>query len=170
MRIWSFVAGAVVAVSALALAGFVYFYFGMAPVATAAEPMIFEHRLARAALKARIHREMPTSPPPIAADEANLAVGADLYQKNCAVCHGSPDKPPTNIVRGMFPQPPQLFVKTVKDDPPGEIYWKTKNGIRLTGMPAFNGSFTETELWQVTLLLKHVDDLPGSVQKLLASK
>jgi mono/diheme cytochrome c family protein len=69
----------------------------------------------------------------------------------------------------MFPNPPQLFVKMVTHDPAGEIYWKTKNGIRLTGMPAFGKTLNETELWDVSLLLKHADALSASARKLLGS-
>jgi len=128
--------------------------------------MVFEHTLAKAALHARIRKEMPTGAP-ISADDANLASGAHVYMKNCAVCHGVIDQPATSIARRMFPTPPQLFVKTVANDPPGEIYWKTRNGIRLTGMPAFTGSLTETEIWQVSLLLKKADQIPPAVRALL---
>jgi thiosulfate dehydrogenase len=52
----------------------------------------------------------------------------------------------------------------VSDDPPGETYWKVANGIRLTGMPAFNDLLTPAEIWQVTLLLANADKpLPPEV-------
>jgi thiosulfate dehydrogenase len=165
--IGSFVAGGIVTVVVMAICVFGYFRLGIAPVATSAPPMVFEHALAKAALHARIRKEMPDAAP-IAADDANLAAGAHVYAKNCAVCHGMIDQPPTYIARGMFPKPPQLFVKTVADDPPGEIYWKTKNGIRLTGMPAFVGSLSDSEIWQVSLLLKNADQVPAAVRTILA--
>lgn len=167
--IGGFVVGVVFALSVLAVCVFAYFRLGIAPVATSAAPMMFEHTLAKAALHARIRREMPTSAP-ISADDPNLTAGAHVYTKHCAVCHGMVDQPATYIARGMFPKPPQLFIKTVANDPAGEIYWKTKNGIRLTGMPAFGGSLTETEIWQVSLLLKGADHVPSTVRTLLAQK
>jgi mono/diheme cytochrome c family protein len=45
----------------------------------------------------------------------------------------------------------------VSDDPPGKTYWTVFNGIRLTGMPQFKATLTETEIWQVTLLLANAD-------------
>jgi mono/diheme cytochrome c family protein len=45
----------------------------------------------------------------------------------------------------------------VTDDPPGETYWKVANGIRLTGMPSFEKVLTDTEMWQVSLLLANAD-------------
>ena len=64
----------------------------------------------------------------------------------------------------MFPAPPALWEKHassdvvgVSDDPPGETYWKVANGIRLTGMPAFKDTLTDTQIWQVSLLLANAD-------------
>jgi len=92
-----------------------------------------------------------------------------VYQAQCAVCHGSLGQPESAIAKGMFPRPPQLLPpkKGVTDDPIGEIYWKAKNGIRLTGMPGYSESLTDSELWQVSLVLLHAHDLPASVQSIL---
>jgi len=55
----------------------------------------------------------------------------------------------------------------VTDDPVGETYWKTKNGIRMTGMPAFRKVLSEIEIWQVSLLLRHADEIPDGVKETL---
>ena len=72
----------------------------------------------------------------------------------------------------MFPRAPQLWAKHkngavgVSDDPVGETYWKVKNGIRLTGMPAYDKALTDTQMWQVTLLLSRADKpLPAEAAK-----
>ena len=99
-------------------------------------------------------------PSPLPADEANLLAGAKVFKAHCAVCHGLPDQTqPTAIARGLFPKPPQLWPprKGVTDDPVGEIFWKAKNGIRLTGMPGFGGALTDDELWQVSALCQKAD-------------
>lgn len=147
----------------------VYFAVGLAPVSTSAPEMPFEKRLAKMALHARLRREMPAVVA-ITDNDANLTAGAKLYRENCSVCHGLPQQPTGSAARGMFPPPPQLFVKTVTHDPPGEIYWKTRNGIRLTGMPGFERSLTDTELWQVSLVLKHADILPATAQTILGAQ
>ena len=77
----------------------------------------------------------------------------------------------------MYPATPQLWRKHpkgnvvgVSDDDAGESYWKVANGIRLTGMPAFDHVLTDTEMWQVTLLLKNADQqLPDPVVKILTA-
>jgi mono/diheme cytochrome c family protein len=95
--------------------------------------------------------------------------GAMVYRGNCAVCHGLPGQPETAIAKGMFPKPPQLFRgKGVTEDPAGETFWIAANGIRLTGMPAYRGSLSDQELWQVSLLLGGADHLPQKVKDFLA--
>ena len=68
----------------------------------------------------------------------------------------------------MFPKPPQLFRgKGVTDDPASETYWKAANGIRLSGMPSFKTKLTDTQLWQVSELLAHANEIPDSAKRLL---
>lgn len=159
-----FLAGFVVALILVPLAGWIYLNLGMAPVATSSRPMPFETYLAHAALRAALART-PEAKPPIEANEANYLAGARQYRQDCWMCHGLPDRPEPAIGKGEFPKPPQLFKGMgVTDDPPGETFWKVKNGIRLSGMPGFNGSLSDDQMWQISLLLANADKLPESVK------
>jgi mono/diheme cytochrome c family protein len=131
--------------------------------------MPFEQKLANMALDAHIEKQhLPQ--PPVPADETNLLAGADVYRRSCASCHGLPGQPPTDYATTMFPKPPQLFRgKGVTDDPASESYWKAANGIRLTGMPAFKTKLTDTQLWQVSQLVAHANEISESVRKMLIS-
>ena len=169
MRTFStLVLGMILGVAALAFGIYSYFAMGQAPVATSASPMPFEKKLAHKALNAMVSREMPKTVP-LQPDEANLAAGGQLYREHCAVCHGLPGQKETMIAQGMYPRPPKLMEgKGVTDDEPGESYWKVANGIRLTGMPGFRPALSETQMWQVSLLVANADKLPKSVQDTLA--
>jgi thiosulfate dehydrogenase len=163
----SFLLGLVIGIVVLPVCGWLYFRFGYAPVATASSPMLFERRLARMALHARIEKEAPRNAP-IQPTEENLMAGAYVYRSHCAMCHGLPDQPKQATAKGMFPDPPQLFKgKGVTDDSAGETYWKVANGIRLTGMPAYSGSLKDLEMWQVSLMLAGADKLSAETQTLL---
>ncbi|HUE23732.1 MAG TPA: cytochrome c [Bryobacteraceae bacterium] len=152
----------------IVLGAFLYFGLGLAPVATSAAPMPFESRLAGMALHARISKEAPKQAP-IPADEPNMLAGARIYREQCSVCHGLSGQPETPIAKGMFPRPPQLFTgHGVTDDPPGETYWKAANGIRLTGMPGYKGSLTDTQLWQVSVMLANADKLSPAAKAAVA--
>jgi mono/diheme cytochrome c family protein len=165
----SFIVGVIVGVLLLSLGVFGYFLAGQAPVATDAPPMPFEKYLAKRALHKALDREMPHNVP-IPTDEPNYVAGAQTYKENCAVCHGLPGKPMTAIAKGMFPKPPELMEgKGVTDDTPGETYWKVVHGIRLTGMPGFKGNLSDTQAWQVSILLANADHLPASVKAALTN-
>jgi hypothetical protein len=159
----AFILGLILGVVAVPVAVYFYFSGGHAPVATSDSDMPFEKDMAHMALDARIHKEMPKSVP-IQGDEVNLLAGAVIYREHCGVCHGTPGQPKTAIAAGMYPHPPKLMEgKGVTDDEPGESYWKVANGIRLTGMPGFHGQLSETQMWQVSLLVAQADKLPKSV-------
>ncbi len=150
---------------------YLYFQFGGAPVATSAPPMPLEKFFAKIALHAALKKEAPKEVP-LKVDEATYSAGARIYRENCAMCHGLPHQPVPTPAKGMFPPPPQLF-KTddrVTDDPAGVTFWKAKNGIRLSGMPAFAASLSDKQLWQVSVLLANADKLPASTQQILSSK
>ncbi|HKF41272.1 MAG TPA: cytochrome c [Candidatus Acidoferrum sp.] len=150
----------------------IYFYFatGQAPVATKSSEMPFEHRFAHMALDAYLSKR-PHPNPPVSADETTFLAGAKVYTEHCAVCHGLPGEPKTIIADGMFPKPPQLFHGTgVTDDEPWETYWKVNSGIRMTGMPGFGDRLSETQMWQVSVLLKNADKISPAVKaQLLAA-
>jgi mono/diheme cytochrome c family protein len=121
----------------------------------------FERQIVRVPLGARIAREM--NKPPYAGSEDVYVNGAMVYKENCAACHGVPGED-VAYAQWMYPRAPQLFKKHahgnvvgVSDDDPGETYWKVKNGIRLTGMPAFQHVLSDEDMWDVTLLLKNAD-------------
>jgi thiosulfate dehydrogenase len=150
----------------------VYFYFstGRAPVAVTDPPMPFERKFAHMGLNAYLAK-LPHPEPQVPADESNLLAGADVYKRNCAVCHGLPGEPKSMIAEGMEPGPPQLFHGTgVTDDEAWESYWKVANGIRMTGMPGFKGKLNETQIWQATVLVKNADKISPAVKSALLLK
>lgn len=165
----NFLLGILLTVAVLVVGGYLYFALGIAPVATAAQPMPFETHMAKLALHARINKEMPTVVP-VSADASSYAAAVPLYRTHCAVCHGLPGQPRTAIAQGMFPDPPKLFPgKGVSDDPAGETYWKVTNGIRLTGMPAFEKTLSDTQRWQLSVMLAHSNQLPPAILQALSA-
>jgi mono/diheme cytochrome c family protein len=139
---------------------------GMPMSARRAKPLPFEEALAERALDVAIGKAASLSSP-FPVDEANLLAGAKVYRENCMMCHGTAgDTSRTAVALGMFPRPPHLLPpdQGVTEDPVGETYWKARNGIRLSGMPGFEGSLTDRELWLVSLLLLEARRLPAAVE------
>jgi thiosulfate dehydrogenase len=156
--------GIILGVIGVAASVYLYFANGHAPVAVTAADMPFERTFARLGLHAYLGK-LPHPEPQVAADEKNLLEGAKVYKDNCAMCHGLPDAQKTKMAQGMSPEPPQLFKGTgVTDDEPWESYWKVEGGIRMTGMPGFKDALTETQIWQVTQLVKNADKITSAVK------
>lgn len=168
VAIVSFVVGLLV----IPVVAYVYLAYGKPPVATADAPFPLEAKIVAMPLDARIHREMPgTAPVPL--NDETLTAGAEVYQTECAFCHGVAGMPSATAAT-MFPRAPQLWEKHkngvvgVSDDPVGETFWKVKNGIRLTGMPAYGTILSDADMWKVSLLLSVADKpLPVAANKFL---
>jgi thiosulfate dehydrogenase len=159
-----FLIGLILGVLLVPISLFFYIRSGSAPTAATDAPMPFEKFIARGGLHARINKEAPQRD--LASfTTGDLAAGAEVFQRNCAFCHGLPQQPPSAASKGMFPRAPQLFTAddTVTDDPPGVTYWKVRNGIRLTGMPSFKDALTDQQMWQVSALMARADKLPPDV-------
>jgi thiosulfate dehydrogenase len=157
--------GLVIGLAFVPLCAWAYLKLGYAPVATSAPPLPFETYFAKTALHARVYKEAADFRNPLQPTESNYVAGAKLYRDDCAVCHGLPGQAKTAIATGMFPKPPQLLQgKGVTDDPVGETYWKIRNGIRLSGMPGFQDTLSDEQMWQISILLADANKLPPGVQ------
>ncbi len=168
-RLLWFVLGIVVAVAVLIVGGYLFLVSGGVSMETTASPLPLERQVAKMALHASFgNSAQQRDPLPI--DDTNMVAGAQLYRTHCEVCHGRPGSSRSDIARGMFPDPPQLFQQKdmVTDDPEGITYWKVTHGIRLSGMPGFSSTLTDTARWQVTMLVAHADKLSPAAQATLA--
>jgi thiosulfate dehydrogenase len=164
-----FIVGLLLGLLIVPFGAYLYATGGSAPVATTDSDVPFERFLAKKALHVRIAKDMPKNVP-IQPTEANYVAGAELYKQHCAVCHSLPLTQKTPIATGMYPKPPLLMEgKGVTDDEPGESYWKIFNGLRLTGMPGFSKSLSETQMWQMALLVANADKLPPSAKAVLVA-
>jgi thiosulfate dehydrogenase len=167
-----FCLGFILGIAAVAAGLFLYLHFGPLPVAVADKPFPYEKQIVRLPLHARIDSEVKTSPFGISEDV--FESGARVYRDQCASCHGIPGHDVASA-KYMYPGAPQLWKKHgksgvvgVSDDAVGETYWRVANGIRLSGMPAFNHILTDTQMWQVSLLLKNANEqLPLPVTQIL---
>jgi thiosulfate dehydrogenase len=168
LRVGWLILGSVITMVVLAVGAYLFVTAGGVSMATTAPPLPFEQTVARLALHASVgHAADQHAPLPFT--DATMLAGVQVYKEHCAVCHGTPDQPRTAISTGMFPTPPPLFETDdmVTDDPEGLTYWKVTHGIRLSGMPGFGRTLSETERWQVTMLVAHADHLSPAVQAAL---
>jgi mono/diheme cytochrome c family protein len=122
------------------------------------------------ALAAAAARHAPHLSDPIAPTEANLLVGVKRCKDDCAGCHGSAAQLVDTGV-GLYRDAPH-FAKWPPREPDWQLFWIVKNGVRYSGMFAWDGQWgkdstgkdvTDQKIWTTVTFLKHLDALPPSV-------
>ena len=78
--------------------------------------------------------------------QASIVEGEKLFGVECAACHGMEGTNPTDAGRWMYPRAPNLASSGVQQYSDAELFWIVKNGIRLTGMPAYGPVETDANI------------------------
>ncbi len=115
------------------------------------------HSLLEIALKRAVQRRADAHPPP--ADlrtRDQVMLGAACFRDRCVACHGAPGVAPEPFALGLQPVPTSL-IEATRHWRPQDLYWITRNGIKMSGMPAWEYRLEERELWAVVAFL---DALP----------
>ena len=123
------------------------------------EPGRAETYLATKAQHMLVARDSRGVPPEPASTTASIAAGEKLYGAECAMCHGLNGRTPTDAGRWMYPRAADLTSEQAQQYSDRELFWIVKNGIRLSGMPAFGKVETDEHIWQLVQYgrtLRHV--------------
>ena len=91
-------------------------------------------------------------------DAALISRGRALYAEHCAQCHGAPGVAPEPFALGMTPAAANL-AHTAKEWEPAALYWVVKNGLKMTGMPAWEYRMPDGDLWAVVAFLEKLPAL-----------
>jgi mono/diheme cytochrome c family protein len=158
-----FILGVIVTLLILILGGLGFAMLGFLPTAANVPPPNFERHVAMSAVDASMERHAPHLTNPLAPTDQNLEDGMKLYTMNCALCHGGLDRKPSTLAASFYPPPPN-FISDPPDDPEWHTYYTMRTGIRYTGMPAWDKTLSEQDMWKITMLLSHLDKLPPAVQ------
>lgn len=86
--------------------------------------------------------------PPLDAP-ARVARGAACYRDHCEQCHGGPGVAQGSVGLGLQPLPGPL-IDAAQRWQPAEIYWITRHGIKMSGMPAWELRLADDDLWALT--------------------
>ena len=90
--------------------------------------------------------------------EQQLRLGARVYRDKCVQCHGAPGVAQSTIGMSMQPIPGPLVDATQRWEP-RELYWVTKHGIKMSGMPAWRHRLRDDELWAVVSFVRSLPQL-----------
>jgi mono/diheme cytochrome c family protein len=159
----NFILGVLVSLAVLILGGLGFALLGFMPTNANTAPPDFERHLAMNAVDASTDHHAAHVNSPVPPTDLNLIDGMKVYTMNCAACHGTLDKKRASLADSFYPPVPQLVLHP-PDDPDWHTYYVIHNGIRYTGMPAWDKTLSNEDIWKVTIFLSHMGKLPAAAQ------
>src|ERR1700685_2511564 len=117
------------------------------------QPSREEASLANAAKDVTIPLEAGKMKNPLPETEEVVRQGQEVFLGSCAQCHGADARGDTDIGRHMDPPAMDLSSPHVQHWSDAELFWIIQNGVRLTGVPSWQSSISETDTWKLALFI-----------------
>jgi mono/diheme cytochrome c family protein len=165
---------ATLALSALgaAVVGAVVLQGGYYHVGSTKQHFQWVHTLLEKGMHQSVLRHAREVTPPAGLDRPSaqlLRRGAGLYRDHCVICHGAPGVAPSDIGKSMQPVPGPL-VDAARHWRPRELYWITRHGIKMSGMPAWEYRLSDADLWTVAGFLGKLPQLTPQAYAAVAAE
>ncbi|HLJ15854.1 MAG TPA: cytochrome c [Bryobacteraceae bacterium] len=83
------------------------------------------------------------------------------FADHCAQCHANDGSGNTEMGKNLYPRAPDMRLPATQDLSDGELYYIIRNGVPLTGMPAWGEPHLDQddESWQLVLFIRHLSHL-----------
>lgn len=102
----------------------------------------------------KAYRRMPNQ---VDCTDAVLAQARAHWADHCATCHANNGSGDTMLGRTMYPKPPDMRMEPTQRQSDGALYYTIKNGIRLSGMPAFGqAGDDDADSWKLVCFVRHL--------------
>ena len=147
------------AIALIAIVGFAY--SGIYNVSAGSSHSSMVNWLLSTISHASIERRAKDVEVPDISDDAMARAGVNDFNGMCAGCHGAPGKDREAMGQGLNPPPPDLAESAAKMSP-AELFWVTKNGIKMTGMPAWGATHDDEAIWPVVAFMTRLPELNAS--------
>ena len=147
-----------VLMASLMLGAIGFAYSGIYDVGATSSHGGFSNWLLSTTSKASIARRAIDVEVPDLSDVTMIKAGINDFDAMCSGCHGAPGKPPEAVGQGLNPPAPNL-VESAAGMSPSELFWVTKHGIKMTGMPAWGTTHEDDALWPVVAFMNKLPDL-----------
>jgi len=131
------------------------------------EPSFPERVLARTVRNLSIPRSEANRANPLQPTPEVLQNARNIFLDRCAICHAHDGSGETTVGKNLYPKPPDLRLSQTQNLSDGQIHYIIANGVRLTGMPAWEAPHQESgeDSWKLVLLIR---DLRQPTSKELA--
>ncbi len=122
------------------------------------EPTAIEAWIARRARRLATPRNQREAQNPVPVTPEVLDRARAHFADHCASCHGNDGRGRTSIGQNLYPKVPDMWHAETQSLSDGELFSIIKNGVRLTGMPAWGGDTPEDdkETWELVRFIRHL--------------
>jgi len=104
---------------------------------------------------------------PLPTNAEILKQGMDHWADHCAACHANNGSGDTEMGRNFYPPAPDMRTAETQSLSDGELYYIIRNGVPLTGMPAWGDPSlgnSDSQTWALVSFIRHLPTLtPGEV-------
>ena len=143
----------------LGLTGVVFFiYSGLFDVSASVPHAAVTKWAMSTTMHASVERRAKGITVPDLEQEELILAGVNDFDAMCIACHGAPGKQPDAMGQGLNPPAPDLQ-KSAQHLSAAELFWVVKNGIKMTGMPAWGATHDDAALWPVVALMTQLPKL-----------
>jgi mono/diheme cytochrome c family protein len=147
-------------IGALGLGAYMMHHMMERGFSTRTEPILMEKALATTIRGRAIPSRCKTMKNPVAATPEVIHEGMAHWADHCAACHANNGSGDTMYGKTMYPRPPDMRQKDTQEMSDGELYYTIKNGIRLSGMPAFGDpGDDDLDSWKLVAFIRHLPTL-----------
>src|SRR6202049_961806 len=83
------------------------------------------------------------------------------FADHCSQCHANDGSGKTEMGQNLYPHAPDMRLPATQNLSDGELYYIIRNGVPLTGMPAWGEPHLDQddESWQLVLFIRHLSHL-----------
>ncbi len=155
MTTWKRVAGITLALSAAtaALLGAAFVYIGLYDVSATSQHTAPVYHLLETSLRRSVKLRTSGVEVPALEDPDRTVKGFRHFRAHCVQCHGAPGVAPQPFALGLTPAPASL-VEAARQWPAAEAYWIIRNGVKMSGMPAWRYRLSDEEIWDIVAFMK----------------
>jgi mono/diheme cytochrome c family protein len=89
------------------------------------------------------------------------------FADHCAQCHANDGSGNTDMGKSLYPRAPDMRLAATQSLSDGELYYIIRNGVPLTGMPAWGDPHfdQDDDSWQLVLFIRHLPHLTAEELK-----
>jgi cytochrome c553 len=141
-------------------------FFARRGFSTRAEPSRVEAFLASSARDWSVPAKYNQMRNPVTCSEEVLGEARAHWADHCATCHANNGNGDSMLGRTMYPRPPDMRRPETQRQSDGELYYTIKNGVRLSGMPAFGDSGDQdADSWKLVCFIRHLPQLSSEEEQ-----